>query len=101
MEVLYYYSSRNTIVLGDRDQVLMVRTVDVDDLLRANTPEVQHIVDKIVHAFILGDIQELSFRHCGMEIQQDAETCDIRVTRRENEEVETSLKTRNPQVNRI
>ena len=42
----------------------------VDDLLWANAPEVDHMVDYVLKTFECGKIEEGKFRYCGKEIEQ-------------------------------
>ena len=63
MKALYSYEKEGgvKIILGTH----------VDDLLWANKPEAQHIVDKILKEFQCGKIEERAFRYCGKDILQD------------------------------
>jgi len=45
----------------------------VDDLLWANEPEIDHLVEGLLKEFNVGTREENSFRFCGNEISQDAD----------------------------
>ena len=51
-------------------KVMAVCGSHVDDLLWANDPSVDHMVDYVLRTFECGKIEEGCFRYCGKEIEQ-------------------------------
>ena len=54
-------------------KVLMVMGSHVDDLLWANLPEAEPIVDQVKASFEFGSEESRNFRYCGKEVTQDAQ----------------------------
>ena len=60
-------------VTSPEGKILGMLGTHVDDLLWANEPEIDHLVEGLLKEFNVGTREENSFRFCGNEISQDAD----------------------------
>ena len=52
-------------------KVIMVLGSHVDDILWANLPEANHVMENIMAQFEVGTAESMNFRYCGKEVAQD------------------------------
>ena len=53
--------------------VLLLIGTHVDDLIWANEPELEPLMQKIMEELIFGKVEEMNFRFCGMEVNQEVD----------------------------
>ena len=71
----------NALYAFTRDGVVQVLlATHVDDTIWANEPEVDFIMDEIRKELVFGTEEQLKFRFCGIEVDQDPQTYTIRVS---------------------
>ena len=64
-------------------KIILIMGSHVDDLLWANLPEANSIVEAVRKSFTWGAEDEMVFRFCGKEVVQDAKDYSIKVTCRD------------------
>lgn len=72
LSALYAYSKNGVI--------LILLATHVDDVIWANEPEAEGIMDSIKKELQFGKLQSHSFRFCGIEIEQSPDDFSIKVT---------------------